>query len=353
MLFSESTPLLITVGEPAGIGPELVVRTLGTFTGSNQVHEKLRRPSLVVADAGLIQRAASHLGFSRSSIDTSIRVFETFSEYSNRTILENQLDILHVPMAVPEIVGTLDVRNGAYVLDTLKIATRLCLSNEAAGLVTGPLHKGVINDSLAGESTFFSGHTEYLAELSVTPRVVMMLATEGLRVALVTTHLSLKDVSAAVTRESVSETLEILEHEMVSKFGIDKPRITVCGLNPHAGEGGHLGMEEIEIIEPVIQRCREQGMNIIGPLPADSAFTPDKIQHSDVILAMYHDQGLPVLKHAGFGNAINITLGLPFIRTSVDHGTALDIAGQGKANTSSLRLALRTAHRMAADSGKI
>lgn len=338
------SPLLVTVGEPAGIGPELIVRTLG-FQADNPLTGAL--PLLVVADAGLVRRSASRFGHSADSIDANIKVFESFADYSAAERKPGQLAVLHVPMAVTETVGQLDVRNGHYVLNTLRTAASLCLSGHAAGLVTAPLHKGIINDAIKGDGLFFSGHTEYLAELSAIPRVVMMLATEGFRVALVTTHLPLKEVAAAITVESVKQTLEILQREMINKFGIRRPRITVCGLNPHAGEGGHLGMEEIEIIQPVLQQCREQGMNIMGPLPADTAFTPKNIGKSDVILAMYHDQGLPVLKHAGFGNAINITLGLPFIRTSVDHGTALDIAGMGKADTTSLELAIKTAASMA------
>lgn len=348
----DTAPLLVTAGEPAGIGPELIIRTLGCFDNSASKRQFITAtqqiPMLVVADAGLIRRSASHFGYSTSSIDSTVCVFESFAEYSAHQQQVGQLAVLHVPMAAPENIGTLDVRNGPYVLNTLEIAAGLCLSADASGMVTAPLHKGVINDALAADGIFFSGHTEYLAELSATPRVVMMLATEGFRVALVTTHLPLKDVAAAITADSVKQTLEILQREMVNKFGIRQPRIIVCGLNPHAGEGGHLGMEEIEIIAPVLQQCRAQGMDITGPLPADTAFTPNNINKSDVILAMYHDQGLPVLKHAGFGNAINITLGLPFIRTSVDHGTALDIAGTGKADTASLELAISTASRMVA-----
>lgn len=341
MLGSGTSALLVTAGEPAGIGPELIVRTLGL----SDECKTTQIPLLVVADAGLIQRTASHFGISTAQIDTDVQVFESFSEYSNSKHKPSRLCVLHVPMEVPETLGKLDARNSPYVLNTLRIATELCLTGDAAGLVTAPLHKGIINQ--AGiDNAFFSGHTEYLAGLSNTPRVVMMLATAEFRVALVTTHLPLKDIAAAISYQSVTETLEILYREMINKFGISRPRITVCGLNPHAGEGGHLGREEIEIIEPALQHCRERGMEIIGPLPADTAFTPGNIKKSDVILAMYHDQGLPVLKHAGFGNAINITLGLPFIRTSVDHGTALDIAGRGKADTASLQLAIKTAANM-------
>ncbi|MCF6262373.1 MAG: 4-hydroxythreonine-4-phosphate dehydrogenase PdxA [Xanthomonadales bacterium] len=342
MLDSGTSPLLVTAGEPAGIGPELIVRSLGLSTDSTAT----QLPLLVLADAGLIQRAASRFGIETSRIDENLQVFESLSEYSSGEQKPGQLAVLHVPMEAPETPGILDARNSPYVLNTLRIAAELCLSGDAAGLVTAPLHKGIINE-VGIDNAFFSGHTEYLAELSNTPRVVMMLATAGFRVALVTTHLPLKDIAAAISFQSVTETLEILHRDMRNKFNLSRPRITVCGLNPHAGEGGHLGMEEIEIIEPALQHCRAQGMDIIGPLPADTAFTPANIDKSDVILAMYHDQGLPVLKHAGFGNAINITLGLPFIRTSVDHGTALDIAGLGKADTASLALAIKTAAEMA------
>jgi 4-hydroxythreonine-4-phosphate dehydrogenase len=233
--------------------------------------------------------------------------------------------------------------NAHYVLNTLQLAAKGCMRGEFDALVTGPLQKSVIND--AGIS--FTGHTEYLADLSNCPRVVMMLATDTLRVALATTHLPLRDVSTQITRELLTEVLQILQHDLQTKFNIAHPRIIVCGLNPHAGEGGHLGSEEIEIIEPALESLRDKGLNLIGPLPADTAFVPRNLEQADAVLAMYHDQGLPVLKHSGFGRAVNITLGLPFIRTSVDHGTALDLAGSGKIDTGSLQQALKMAISMA------
>lgn len=210
-------------------------------------------------------------------------------------------------------------------------------------MITAPVHKGVINEA----GIVFSGHTEFLAELTRTEQVVMMLATHGLRVALVTTHLPLKDVASAITPDRLERVTRILHADLRNKFGIDTPRILVCGLNPHAGEGGHLGREEIEIIEPVLERLRGEGMNLVGPLPADTLFTPKYLEHADAVLAMYHDQGLPVLKYKGFGAALNVTLGLPIIRTSVDHGTALDLAGTGRVDIGSLRVALDTAYQMA------
>lgn len=241
------------------------------------------------------------------------------------------------------ISGQLSKANAAYVLQTLTRAAHGCLDGSFAGLITAPVHKGIINE--AGMP--FSGHTEFLADLTATPQVVMMLATQGLRVALVTTHLPLKDVANAITAERLQRVTRILHADLRDKFGIAKPRILVCGLNPHAGEGGHLGREEIDVIEPVLQQLRAEGMQLIGPLPADTLFTPKHLEHRDAVLAMYHDQGLPVLKYKGFGAAVNVTLGLPIIRTSVDHGTALDLAGTGRIDCGSLQVALETAYEMA------
>jgi 4-hydroxythreonine-4-phosphate dehydrogenase len=211
-------------------------------------------------------------------------------------------------------------------------------------MITAPVHKGVINQA----GIAFSGHTEFLAELTQTEQVVMMLATHGLRVALVTTHLPLRQVADAITPERLARVTRILDHDLRTKFGIPRPRILVCGLNPHAGEGGHLGREEIEIIEPTLEQLRGEGIELIGPLPADTLFTPKHLEHCDAVLDMYHDQGLPVLKYKGFGAAVNVTLGLPIIRTSVDHGTALDLAGSGRIDSGSLQVALETAYQMAA-----
>jgi 4-hydroxythreonine-4-phosphate dehydrogenase len=252
------------------------------------------------------------------------------------------LAVLPIPLAEPAVPGKLNVNNAPYILRTLDAAIEGCVAGHFAALVTGPVQKSIINDA----GIAFSGHTEYLAEKTHTDKVVMMLATEGLRVALATTHLPLKDVAAAITEDELTQVTEILQRDMQNQFGIAEPRILVCGLNPHAGEGGHLGREEIEIIEPVLARLRARGMNLIGPLPADTLFTPKYLDHADAVLAMYHDQGLPVLKYKGFGQAVNITLGLPITRTSVDHGTALDLAGTGKADMGSLRTALSYALAM-------
>jgi 4-hydroxythreonine-4-phosphate dehydrogenase len=255
----------------------------------------------------------------------------------------NQLAVIPVKLKQAAEPGLLNPENADYVLQTLTLAGNLCLQGEFDAMVTGPVQKSVINDA----GIAFTGHTEFLAELAKTPRVVMMLATDTLRVALATTHLPLRDVSAHINRELLTEVIEILHHDLRTKFGLQKPRIIVCGLNPHAGEGGHLGVEEIEIIEPALAALREKGLHLIGPLPADTAFVPRELEHADAVLAMYHDQGLPVLKHSGFGNAINITLGLPFIRTSVDHGTALSLAGTGNIESGSLQQALAVAISMA------
>jgi 4-hydroxythreonine-4-phosphate dehydrogenase len=232
-------------------------------------------------------------------------------------------------------------------METLARACQGCIDGHFAGMITAPVHKGVINQA----GIPFSGHTEFLAELTHTEQVVMMLATHGLRVALVTTHLPLKDVAAAITAERLTRVTRILDHDLRTKFGIARPRILVCGLNPHAGESGHLGREEIEVIEPTLELLRGEGIDLIGPLPADTLFTPKHLDHCDAVLAMYHDQGLPVLKFKGFGAAVNITLGLPIIRTSVDHGTALDLAGSGRIDSGSLQVALETAYQMAASQG--
>jgi 4-hydroxythreonine-4-phosphate dehydrogenase len=253
------------------------------------------------------------------------------------------ISVLNLPVATPVEPGVLNPANGPYVLETLRRAVAGCIGGEFAGLVTGPVHKGVINEA----GVEFTGHTEFLAQLTGTPRVVMMLAGGGMRVALATTHLPLRAVAEAITRESLTETLRILHASLMRDFGLAAPRILVAGLNPHAGEGGHLGREEIEVIEPVLQCLRGVGMNLVGPLPADTLFQRKNLEAADAVLAMYHDQGLPVLKHASFGEGVNITLGLPIIRTSVDHGTALDLAGGGRIDPGSLDVALDTAWAMA------
>jgi 4-hydroxythreonine-4-phosphate dehydrogenase len=253
------------------------------------------------------------------------------------------ISLLDLPLDAPAVAGQLDTRNAAAVLGGLQRAVRGCLAGEFSALVTGPMHKGVINDA----GIPFTGHTEYLAELTDTPRVVMMLAGGGMRVALATTHLPLRQVADAITRNSLRETLTILHRALVTDFGLPRPRILVAGLNPHAGEGGHLGREEIEVIAPVLDDLRARGLDLVGPLPADTLFQRRLLDEADAVLAMYHDQGLPVLKHASFGEGINVTLGLPLIRVSVDHGTALDLAGSGRARDGSLRAAIALAWEMA------
>ncbi|MFA6121242.1 MAG: 4-hydroxythreonine-4-phosphate dehydrogenase PdxA [Sideroxydans sp.] len=315
------TPLAITAGEPAGIGPDLCLQLAG-----------LDHPLVVIADKSMLQQRAAQLG-----VDIS------FHDYSPTTPhVEGQLSVLHVPTAQPVIAGKLDLQNASYVLKTLDRAIRGCVSGEFAGMVTAPVHKGVINDA----GIPFTGHTEYLAEQTHTPLVVMMLAGGGMRVALATTHLPLREVADAITQPLLEDILRILNRDLQRRFGIAHPRILVAGLNPHAGEGGHLGREEIEVMIPVLNRLHAKGMHVSEPLPADTLFAAHRLRECDAVLAMYHDQGLPVLKHASFGEGVNITLGLPIIRTSVDHGTALELAGTGKANVGSLLEAINVAIKM-------
>lgn len=312
--------IAVTSGEPAGIGPDLCLML---------ARRDFPARIVLVGDRELLARRAQQLGF------------ET-----------GQLDILHVPLRAPCTPGRLDPANAAYVLEILDRAIAGCLSREFAAMVTAPLHKGVINDA----GIPFSGHTEYLAEKTATPRVVMMLAGAGLRVALATTHLALKDVPAAITRDGLEATIRILHADLISRFGIARPRILVAGLNPHAGEGGHMGREEIDIIAPVLDKLRmpeHGGMELVGPLPADTLFTKHVLAGSAAQLAMYHDQGLAVLKYAAFEDGINVTLGLPIVRTSVDHGTALDLAGSGRADPRSLFAAIDAALAMARRPGGI
>jgi 4-hydroxythreonine-4-phosphate dehydrogenase len=254
------------------------------------------------------------------------------------------LACLHTPLATTETIGQPDPANAAYVLETIRQAVTLLQSGAAGALVTGPVNKAVINQA----GIPFTGHTEFLAELAGVQQVVMLLAAPSLRVTLVTTHLPLRAVADAITVENVERCIRITANDLKRHFGIAQPRLQVLGLNPHAGEGGHLGFEDDAIIAPAIARCQADGIAAIGPVPADTAFNPPRLLQCDAVVAMYHDQGLPVLKHAGFGRSVNITLGLPFIRTSVDHGTALDIAGQGIADASSLGHAVRMAREMMA-----
>ncbi|MGF1547513.1 MAG: 4-hydroxythreonine-4-phosphate dehydrogenase PdxA [Thiotrichales bacterium] len=320
-------PIAITPGEPAGIGPDLVLQLAAQAA--------LPAPCVVIADPELMRARAQRLGL-RLRIDPGPITAHPSSEPS--------LSVLPVTLQHSVEPGRLDPGNATYVLETLRRATAGCLSGEFAALVTGPVHKGVINDA----GIAFSGHTEFLADLCGGVQPVMLLATDTLRVALVTTHLPLRDVAAAITADRLEQTLRILRRDLIERFRIPAPRILVCGLNPHAGEGGHLGDEEITVIAPVLECLRGEGFQLIGPAPADTAFTPAGLVDADVVLAMYHDQGLPVLKYVGFGNAVNITLGLPIVRTSVDHGTALALAGRGEADPGSLIAALRMARSLAA-----
>ncbi len=314
--------IALTPGEPAGIGPDLCVRL---------AQEPQAAQLVAVADPVLLEARAATLGLPLVLHPLDPR--RTAQPYAAGT-----LGVIPVPLACQAVAGRLDVGNAPYVLESLRRAVAACQAGDLDALVTGPVHKGVINDA----GIAFSGHTEFLAELTG-GEPVMMLACPGLRVALATTHLPLAAVPAAITADRLARVLHVLHHDLVRRFGIGEPRILVCGLNPHAGEGGHLGREEIEVIAPVVARLRAEGLRLEGPLPADTVFVPARLQHADAVLAMYHDQGLPVLKHLGFGTAVNITLGLPLIRTSVDHGTALELAGTGRADLGSLRAAVRMA----------
>ncbi len=318
--------IVITPGEPAGIGPDLVV----------QLAQRDWPVELVICgDATLLTDRAALLGLPF-----------TLREYApGHAAVPQQagtLTLLPVALNAPVVAGRLNPQNGAYVVSTLARACDGCLNGEFAALVTGPVHKGVINDS----GTPFTGHTEFFEQRAHADKVVMMLATETLRVALATTHLPLREVADAITPDLLREVITILHGDLRQKFGIASPHILVCGLNPHAGEGGHMGTEEIDTIIPLLEAMRHEGMNLSGPLPADTLFQPKYLDNADAVLAMYHDQGLPVLKYQGFGRGVNITLGLPFIRTSVDHGTALELAGQGTAEVGSFITALNLAIKM-------
>lgn len=324
-------PFAVTPGEPAGIGPDLCL-----------LLAQQAQPQILVAVASLdlLQQRAELLRLKVQLISV------TPQAWPKQPAPAQALYVWDTPLQAPVQVGQLDVRNASYVLETLTRAAQGCVDGLFAGMITAPVHKGIINEA----GIAFSGHTEFLAELTHTQQVVMMLATRGLRVALVTTHLPLSEVPAAITEERLERVIRILQADLVNKFGISQPRILVCGLNPHAGEGGHLGREELEVIEPCLERLRAQGMDLVGPLPADTLFTPKNLDHCDATLAMYHDQGLPVLKYKGFGAAVNVTLGLPIVRTSVDHGTALSLAGTGQVDVGSLEVALETAYAMTGSS---
>ena len=325
-------PIIITAGEPSGIGADIILEL---------ANKQWSIPLLICCDKQLLLTRIKLLKLDIELVDydNSIPVKST---------APGILTVAHLALKTASEAGKLDKKNAQYVLDTLMFANQGCISGEFSAVVTAPVHKGIINES----GITFSGHTEFFAEQSNTDLVVMMLATEGLRVALVTTHLPLKDISDAITEDRLTCIINILNKELQVKYGIKTPRIYVCGLNPHAGEGGHMGREEIETIEPTLDKLRLQGIDLIGPLPADTLFQEKYLQDADVVLAMYHDQGLPVLKYKGFGKAVNISLGLPYIRTSVDHGMALDLAATGKADAGSLLCAVNEAITMATSQHK-
>jgi 4-hydroxythreonine-4-phosphate dehydrogenase len=333
--------IAITCGEPAGIGPEIAIR------GAWELRETVN--SVLIGDSAFLAMTAV-------GIDPAIRLVALSLQAVRNDGLPDfaagQIAVIDCPLAAHVIPGTLNAQNGRSVLQTLDIAIEGALQRWFDAIVTAPLQKSTINDA----GVPFTGHTEYLAEKTGTPQVVMMLAggesAHPLRVALATTHLALKDVPAAITFDSLARTIDILHQDLQRKFGLARPRILVTGLNPHAGENGYLGREEIDVITPVLEAARAKGIDARGPYPADTLFQPKYLEHADCVLAMYHDQGLPVLKHASFGRGVNITLGLPIIRTSVDHGTALDLAaaGLGRADHGSMIEAIRVAAKMAAAS---
>ena len=320
-------PLYVTSGEPAGIGPDICL---------NLANRQDLRPVVVLADIDMLKQRIEQLG-----LEVELVLYSGQTEPS----LNGQLYVEHIALAKPVILGCLDAENASYVLEQLHRSADYALSGKSVGVATAPVQKSIINDA----GIVFSGHTEYYQEFAHVDRVVMMLATKTLRVALATTHLPLRDVPDAITQERLHQVIDILIHDLKTKFKINQPRILVCGLNPHAGEDGYLGREEIDVINPVLEQYRAQGVKMSLSLPADTLFTSENLKDADAVLAMYHDQGLPVLKSQGFGEAVNITLGLPFIRTSVDHGTALSLAGTGQAKASSLHVAVDLALDLARD----
>lgn len=324
--------LLITPGEPAGIGPDITVKL---------AQEAWDVEIIAIADPALLMERANQLGLPLVCVPCDLQSPPTAHQ-------PGQLKVLPISLHQPVTPGTLSTANAGYVLQTLNTAAELCLSNQADAIVTGPVHKGVMNEA----GIPFSGHTEYFAEVCHVPQTIMLFVVEQLKVALMTTHLPLSAVPSAITQTKITSTLQLLNDELKTKFHVAAPRILVCGLNPHAGENGHLGREEIDVIRPAIETLRQQGLLIEGPLPADTVFTPPFMARAEVIVGMYHDQVLPVVKTLGFGNAVNVTLGLPFIRTSVDHGTALDVAGTGQADAGSLSVAMKLAVEMMGLRGK-
>lgn len=334
--------IAITTGEPAGVGPELTARALADAA--------TRWPDArftVLGDASLIAASAAAVGLDWTRMTAAGGGAHVANAHvANAHVANAHVTVAHRALAAPAEAGKLNPANGRYVLDLLDAAIDGALAGEYDAIVTAPLQKSTINDA----GVPFTGHTEYLAERTRTPHVVMMLAGTGerpLRVALATTHLPLRDVSAALTIDGLADTLSIIDRDLRGSFGLAAPRILVTGLNPHAGEHGYLGREEIDVIEPALERARAAGIDARGPYPADTLFQPRYLEHADCVLAMFHDQGLPVLKYATFGEGINVTLGLPIIRTSVDHGTALDLAGTGRADPGSLVAAIDTAVTMA------
>jgi len=319
--------ILLTPGEPAGIGPDIIAKI---------AQQEWNAELIVIADSELLLERARQLHLPLKLIS-----------FNKDAIAEGHtpgcLKIISVPLNQAVTPGELNVLNAQYVIKTLEIASDFCQKNIAQAFVTGPVHKGIIND--AGIS--FTGHTEFLAKLSDAPQSIMLFVTPQTKVALATTHLPLSDVPRAITKDKLQKLLRLLQRELGEKFGITHPRIAVCGLNPHAGEQGHLGREEIDVISPALEELRQENINIIGPVPADTVFTEHSLENCDVILAMYHDQALPVVKYMSFGRAVNVTLGLPYVRTSVDHGVALDVAGTAGANAESLAEAIKLAIKLA------
>lgn len=322
---SKKRPIVITPGDPAGIGPDILLKL------SSQA---LPAPIVAVGDKKIFRERATQLHMNIQCVD--------YDEKIHTQHQPNTLPIISVPTDIPCEAEKPNPKLANYIIKTLTMATEGCLSHRFSALVTGPINKEIINQS----GISFTGHTEFLRELTGAKKSVMLLMTNKMKVALLTTHIPLKNVPSSITEENLTSTIEIISHDLISRFGIRNPRIAICGVNPHAGEGGHIGDEEQKIMIPTINKLKQQGFNVKGPLSADTVFTPKLLNEADVILAMYHDQGLPVLKYQGFGHAINVTLGLPIIRTSVDHGTAYDIAGTGKANSESLYQAILLASQL-------
>lgn len=315
--------IAVTPGEPASVGPDLLIQL---------VQEDWPAQLVAIADPDMLQERAHGLGL-------PLEIITYDPTTPTKAHKAGSIQVLPVALTVPCIPGELNPENGSYVVETLRLACEGNMSGEFKAIVTGPVHKGLINKA----GIPFSGHTEYFAQQANCPDVVMMLATPGLRVSLMTTHIPLAYVSKAITFERIEKITRILDKDLKQKFGIKEPKIYVCGLNPHAGEDGHLGREEIDVIAPALESLRAEGINLVGPLPADTIFQQKYLDDADAVLAMYHDQGLPVLKYKGFGSSVNITLGLPFIRTSVDHGTAIELAGTPNADPGSFRAALNNA----------